>query len=78
MAGPHAGLDLLDRVDGADRWHLYWSTRAALLRRAGELESSVEAYLRALELPMNDSDRRFLEAQLADVEEARAAHIGRD
>ena len=68
LAGPQAGLDLLDGVDGAEGWHLYWSSRAALLRRADQREQALHAYRRALDLTMNDSDRRFLIEQVASLE----------
>ena len=37
VGGPLAGLALLDQMDESSvlHWHLYWSTRGELLRRAG-------------------------------------------
>ena len=66
-SGPEAGLALLISIEGVDDWHLLWSTRADLLRRAGKPRAAVEAYQRALDCPMNDSDRRFLEVRLAEL-----------
>ena len=65
--GPEAGLSLLDEVQGSDRWYLLWSARADLLRRLGRTRDAAEAYHRALECDMNDSDRRFLSARLEEV-----------
>jgi RNA polymerase sigma-70 factor (ECF subfamily) len=66
--GPDAGLALLERTAGVERWHLYWATLAALLRQAGRLAEATRAYRSALDCEMNDSDRRFLEGQLASLE----------
>jgi RNA polymerase sigma-70 factor, ECF subfamily len=68
--GPFAGLRMLDSVEATDttavqRWHLFWSTRAELLKRAGRRDEAIDAYRRALTCEPNDSDRRFLERQLA-------------
>lgn len=65
--GPHAGLALLDEVEGSENWHLFWSTRADLLRRSGDPEGAVEAYDRALVCAMNDFDRHFLEERLSEL-----------
>ena len=58
--GPADGLALLDSVEGVDGWHLYWSTRAELLRQLGRTDAAREVYGRALACEMNDTDRRFL------------------
>ncbi len=71
--GPLAGLALLDEVEGADDWHLAWSTRAELLRRAGDHPAAAGAYRRALSLRMNDDDRHLLELRLAALEADPAA-----
>lgn len=65
--GPRAGLDLLAELVGSpiERWHLYWSTRADLQRRAGDLAAAADSYEQALGCPCNDTDRRFLERRLA-------------
>ena len=78
VAGPRAGLMLLaDLVDSpAERWHLYWSTRADFQRRLGDTAAAAACYREALECPCNDSDRRFLTRRLAEVESA-STPIGR-
>jgi RNA polymerase sigma-70 factor (ECF subfamily) len=74
VAGPRAGLDLLDDLVGTptERWHLYWSTRADFLRRLDHHAAAADAYRRALACPSNDSDRRFLERRLAALEPHRS------
>ncbi len=64
--GPGAGLCLLDQLEisAAQRWHLYWSTRAELLKRADQPSEAAAAYQHALGCEINDSDRRFLESSL--------------
>lgn len=64
LSGPEVGLALLDTVGGVDTWHLFWSTRAELLRRLDRPADAATAYSRALECDMNDSDRRFIERRL--------------
>ena len=67
VAGPQRGLDLLEGVAGLERWHLYWSTKADLLRRLERRSDAADAYRRALECPMNESDHAFLEMRLRQV-----------
>ena len=62
-SGPDAGLAVLDGIEGADEWHLAWATRSELLRRAGRSDEAADALDRALELPMNEADRRLLEGR---------------
>lgn len=64
-----AGLAMLDGIDEAevDQWHLYWSTRAELLQRTGDVAGAVAAFDRALECSPNDSDRRHLERRRTAV-----------
>ncbi|MEP7202397.1 MAG: sigma-70 family RNA polymerase sigma factor [Ilumatobacteraceae bacterium] len=70
VAGPAAGLAMLADLVGsaAERWHLYWSTRADFQRRLGETTAAIDSYRRALECPCNDSDRRFLHRRLTELE----------
>jgi RNA polymerase sigma-70 factor (ECF subfamily) len=65
--GPEHGLDLIDRIDGLDRYHLYHSARADLLRRLDRAEAARAAYGRALELAPGDVERRFLERRLREL-----------
>jgi len=68
--GPQAALALTDAIAASgdlDGYHLLHSARAELLRRMGSKEESAKAYLRALDLVTNDSERRFLERRLHEV-----------
>jgi len=67
LSGPQRGLDLLATVEGAHRWHLWWSARADFLRRLNRTDEAGEAYRQALTCDMNDNDRRFLEGRLRDL-----------
>jgi RNA polymerase sigma-70 factor, ECF subfamily len=65
--GPAHGLDLVDRIDGLERYHLLHAARADLLRRLGRTEEAAEAYERALRLTTNPAERSFLRRRLAEV-----------
>lgn len=71
--GAAAGLAVLDSVEGAEAWHLYWSTRAALLWELDRPSAAADAYRTALECDMNDSDRRFIESRLSAVHDQSSA-----
>ena len=68
VSGPEAGLQVLDAVGGVENWHLFWATRADFLRRLRRDAEASDAYRRALECDMNDSDRAFLQQRLGDLE----------
>lgn len=71
VEGPQRALPLIDALerDGQlDTYHLLHSTRADLLRRAGLLDDAAAAYTRALSIVTNDSERRFLERRLREVQ----------
>jgi RNA polymerase sigma-70 factor, ECF subfamily len=73
--GPERGLELLDERDLEDElagYHLFWSARADLLRRAGQANQAMKAYERALELATNPVERRFLERRLSELAGSRA------
>jgi RNA polymerase sigma-70 factor (ECF subfamily) len=74
--GPQAALAILDQLDAAgdlDNYYLLHATRADLLRRLGSSEDAAKAYLRALALVTNDSERRFLERRLQEVQPPTAS-----
>jgi RNA polymerase sigma-70 factor, ECF subfamily len=58
------GLELIDSLEGLDRYHLRHAARADLLRRLGRTEEAAEDYRRALELTRNPAERDFLEGRL--------------
>jgi RNA polymerase sigma-70 factor (ECF subfamily) len=71
VEGPERALELIDEItkDGAlENYHLFHATKADMLRRAGSLREASNAYARALELVTNDSERRFLQRRLQQVE----------
>jgi len=63
---PAAALGLLDGLeDPLGRTHLFWSTRAELLHRAGRDTEAAADYDRALELANTDAERRLLTSRRA-------------
>src|SRR5580658_7171798 len=68
---PHPGLALIDTLaenNGLANYHLLHAARADLLRRLGSPIEAAKSYLRALALVTNDSERRFLERRLREVQ----------
>jgi RNA polymerase sigma-70 factor, ECF subfamily len=68
--GPAPALALIDELAATgelDGYHLLHAARADLLRRMGSNEQAKESYTRALELATNESERRFLERRLKEV-----------
>ncbi len=68
--GPQAGLALLDRSElqqALSDYHLYYATRADLLRRTGRLTEASRAYEQALSRCQNEQERAFLQHRLAEV-----------
>jgi RNA polymerase sigma-70 factor, ECF subfamily len=51
-----------------DHYHLLHATRADLLRQLGLAADAAASYQRALGLVSNDSERRFLERRLREVQ----------
>ena len=75
MEGPRTGLVLIDKLSAAndlDNYHLLHAARADLLRRLGLGEEAAKDYRRALELATNESERRYLERRLREVQAAGA------
>ncbi len=72
--GPAQGLALLEPLAGDENmqgYHLFFSARADLLRRAGRFDEARADYERALGLAGNLPEKRFLSRRLAEV---RALH----
>src|SRR5713101_7557541 len=68
--GPLPALALIDALSAAgdlDGYHLLHAARADLLRRLGRSGDAAASYARALALVTNDSERRFLERRLREV-----------
>ena len=73
--GPGTGLVLIDELAEAndlDGYHLLYAARADLLRRLGLGEQAAKDYRRALELATNESERRYLERRLRQVQSSGA------
>ena len=63
-------IDALAASDDLANYHLLHAARADLLRRIGSLGEAAKSYQRALALVTNDSERRFLERRLREVQAA--------
>ncbi|MGA7380667.1 MAG: RNA polymerase sigma factor [Terriglobales bacterium] len=71
VEGPQTGLALVDAIAASndlDNYHLLHAVRADLLRRIGSPAEAAKSYERALALVTNDSERRFLERRLREVQ----------
>jgi RNA polymerase sigma-70 factor, ECF subfamily len=71
--GPAPALALVDKLAAGgelDRYHLLHSARAELLRRLGDGAEAAKSYARALALASNETERRFLERRLREVQPA--------
>ncbi len=69
--GPQEGLAIIDAPGATgdlDDYHLLHAVRADLHRRIGSAAEAAKSYGRALALVTNDSERRFLERRLREVE----------
>ncbi|MGH9562843.1 MAG: RNA polymerase subunit sigma-24, partial [Terracidiphilus sp.] len=74
VRGPRAGIEILDGLDASgelDDFHLYHAARADLLRRLGSAIEATTSYNRALALVTNDSERRYLERRLREVQSVK-------
>jgi len=71
VEGPRPALAIIDALAAGgdlDAYHLLHAARADLLRRLGSPEEAAKCYARALALVANDSERRFLERRLREVQ----------
>jgi RNA polymerase sigma-70 factor (ECF subfamily) len=71
VAGPQPGFALIDALAASgdlDGYHLLHAARADLLRRLGSSIEAAKSYERALALVTNDSERRFLQRRLREVQ----------
>jgi RNA polymerase sigma-70 factor, ECF subfamily len=66
VAGPRAALAIVDALDLDDYRYLH-STRAELLRRAGDIAAARAAYRKALDLATTDTERRFIQRRLSEL-----------
>jgi RNA polymerase sigma-70 factor (ECF subfamily) len=71
VEGPRTALALIDELAATgelDSYHLLHATRADLLRRLGMSADAAASYGRALVLVSNESERRFLERRLREMQ----------
>ena len=68
--GPAAGLEKVDALAAAgalDGYYLLPATRADLLRRLGRSAEAAESYRSALDLAVNEAERRYLAGRLVET-----------
>ena len=73
--GPQPALAIIDALAATsdlNNYHLLHAARADLLRRIGAPVEAAKSYVRALALVTNDSERRFLERRLREVQPPEA------
>lgn len=73
LEGPRPALALIDELAAGgdlDRYHLLHATRADMLRRLKRWGDAAKSYQQALALVTNESERRFLERRLREVQSA--------
>jgi RNA polymerase sigma-70 factor (ECF subfamily) len=73
--GPQPALAIIDALaatDDLEDYHLLHAARADLLRRIGSPMEAAKSYARALALATNDSERRYLERRLREVQQPSA------
>jgi RNA polymerase sigma-70 factor, ECF subfamily len=69
--GPKAGLAIVEGLAAEgdlDTYHLLHAARADLLRRLGSTDQAAKSYARALQLVTNESERRYLQRRLQEVQ----------
>jgi RNA polymerase sigma-70 factor (ECF subfamily) len=76
--GPRPALALIDALVATgdlNDYHLLYAARADLLRRLGSKAEAAASYAQALELVTNESERRFLERRLREVQAVGSAGL---
>jgi RNA polymerase sigma-70 factor (ECF subfamily) len=69
--GAGSGLAIIDALAAKgdlENYHIFHAARAELLRRSGLREDAAKSYSRALELVTNDSERRYLQRRLKEIQ----------
>lgn len=61
-------IDALVANESLENYHLLHSTRAELLRRLGDSAAAANSYRRALTLVANETERRYLERRLGEMQ----------
>ena len=65
--GAEAGLELIDAIEGLDRYAPFHVSRADLLGRLGRDSEAADAFRRGLELSTNPVQRAFLERRIEEL-----------
>jgi RNA polymerase sigma-70 factor (ECF subfamily) len=65
--GPQRGLELIDSIEGLERYGPLHAAQGDLLRRLERDGEAAAAFSRALELSANPAERRLLERRLAEL-----------
>ncbi len=69
MAGyPDTALGMIDRIEGLDQYPYLHAAKASLLTDAGRYEEARVAYAAAIELTESETERRFLQERLEDLD----------
>ncbi len=79
VEGPEPALQLIEKVASAGQledYHLLHAARADLHRRNASFTDAAKSYARALELVTNESERRYLQRRLAEVQSAERNRKG--
>ena len=69
--GPERAIELIDTLAATgdlDEYHLLHAARADMLRRIGSTSEATKSYEQALALATNESERRFLERRLRELQ----------
>jgi RNA polymerase sigma-70 factor (ECF subfamily) len=76
--GPQLALTIIEALastNDLENYHLLHAARADLLRRMGSPAEAAKSYTRAIALVTNDSERRYLERRLREVQLPAATSI---
>jgi RNA polymerase sigma-70 factor (ECF subfamily) len=65
--GPEAGLEVIDAIDGLDRYAPFHVSRADLLSRLGRDAEAADAFEAGLNLSTNPVQRSYLERRVAEL-----------
>jgi RNA polymerase sigma-70 factor (ECF subfamily) len=79
--GPLLALVLIDKLAAAgdlEHYHLLHAARADMLRRIQSWDEATRSYTRALSLATNESERRFLERRLQEIESRKSGVRSRE
>ncbi len=67
--GPDQGLELIDAIEGLEKYAPYHVSRADLLSRLDRDAEAADAYRQGLELSTNPVQRAFLEKRIEELTE---------